>query len=160
MKQNFNFNFKYLQSIGSLSSLLNIISSKKNTRHRFGISKSRFNSRMISAMTFVKEGRPMMSHLLRVAYLLGGRLTPNWARICFSFIRELNRLKRSQGLPGVVLHLKACSVILQQVIAGYRIPDMTPLKVRVARSSTGLPRIIPSYQRKLIMRGDIRTIRA
>lgn len=59
----------------------------------------------------------------------------------------------------MVKHLKVASVILQQVIAGNKIPDLTSLGPRISRTKSGLPRFIPSYQRKLIREGNPMVIR-
>lgn len=119
---------------------------------RFSISKSRFDISKLYAMAFVKEGRPMVKHLSRVVYLLGGSITPNWVRLTKIFLKKVNHLKRKGGIPMVVKYLKVSSILIQQVCAGYVLPDITPLGVRISRSKSGLPRFIPAYQRKLIMR--------
>jgi len=126
---------------------------------RFSISKSRFDSRNILAKAFVKQGQPMVAHILRMIPSLGGQITPNWARITIRFLKQLNLIKRANGTKGVVLYLKTCSVLLQQVCAGYKISDIGPLGFRVGRSNSGLPSIIPSYHRKLITRGNTLVIK-
>lgn len=131
----------------------------KTKNLKFSISKSRFNTKHLQAMTFVKQGRPMMNHLLRLVPLLGGTISPNWARICRAFLQQINLLHKHQGAPGVVKFLKVASVCTQQVVAGYIIPDLTPLGMRISRSKSGLPRIIPSLHRKKIMDGDKMVLR-
>lgn len=59
----------------------------------------------------------------------------------------------------VVKYLKVMSVVIQQVSAGYKISDLTPLGMRISRDKSGLPRIIPSYQRKLMRSGDKQVIK-
>lgn len=126
---------------------------------KFSVSRCRFDSQKITAKTFVKRGQPMIATLLRVQLTLGGTISPNWARICSCYLRELNLLKKTNGIPFVVKYLKACSVILQQVVAGYKIHDLTPLGLRLKRSKSGLPSIIPKYHRRLICSGNVRVIR-
>jgi len=62
-------------------------------------------------------------------------------------------LKRDNGLPGVVKYLKVCTVVLQQVIAGHALSDCGLLGMRISRTHSGIPRIIPSRYRGLIKGG-------
>lgn len=75
------------------------------------------------------------------------------------FLREVNKLHKHGGVAQVVLYLKCAAVITQQVCAGYKLTDITPLKIRISRAKSGLPRIIPSHHRLMIMRGDYRVMR-
>lgn len=59
----------------------------------------------------------------------------------------------------MVKYLKACSVYLQQSVANQMIIDSTRLGPKVSRTKSGIPRIIPAQQRKLIRKGDRRVIR-
>jgi hypothetical protein len=132
----------------------------KTMKHlRFTISKSRFDSSNINDMIFRNEGRPMVRHLLSVVPLLGGVLSRNWAKTCLRFLKQLNQLHKHNGLPGVVKYLKVATVCTQQVVSGYTIPDLNPLGMRISRSKTGLPRIIPADHRKKIMSGDKMVLR-
>jgi len=133
----------------------------KNKRilRSFHISRLRFDADKINALIFVKEGRPLVKILLNSVIPMGGRRTSNWARIMVLYLRQLNRLFRAGGRPYVVKYMKACQVLLQQVSAGYVISDTGPLGCRISRDRSGFPRIIPSFQRKLIRRGDKRVLR-
>jgi hypothetical protein len=63
-------------------------------------------------------------------------------------------------LKGLVLYLKACQVLLQQSVGGYRVVDLSDLKVRPSRNRAGVPLIIPSGVRVLISRDrDISSIK-
>jgi hypothetical protein len=78
------------------------------------------------------------------------------ARFCF----RCNRIAYHSGLKGLVIYLKACQVMLQQVVGGYRVVDLAELKVRPSRNRVGLPLIIPAGVRVRISRDrDIRLIR-
>jgi len=133
----------------------------KNKRilRSFHISRLRFDADKINALIFVKEGRPLVKILLNSVIPMGGRRTSNWARIMVLYLRQLNRLFRAGGRPYVVKYMKACQVLLQQVSAGYVISDTGPLGCRISRDRSGFPRIIPSFQRKLIRKGDKRVLR-
>jgi len=48
-------------------------------------------------------------------------------------------MAKHSGLKGLVLYLKACQVMLQQVVGGYKVVDLTELKIRPARNRVGLP---------------------
>lgn len=76
-----------------------------------------------------------------------------------SFAFWFNRLRLGRGIKGVVLHMKTAQVLLMQSIGGDRVDDLTALKVRVNRSRSGLPRIIPVPHRRRIMAGDRTVIR-
>lgn len=71
------------------------------------------------------------------------------------FAKWLFRMYQAQGIRGVVLHLKACHVLLMQGIAGYRVEDISDLNRRVKRTrGSGLPRLIPAQARVRIRAGD------
>lgn len=125
----------------------------------FSISHRKFDSKTILAMISVKRGLPLVPTMLSSLYIDGGKVTPNWARVSKSYTKELNLLYQNGGPKLLVKYLKVCSVILQQVCAGYVLPDITPLGLRVSRSKSGLPRIIPAFHRKLILAGDKKVIR-
>jgi hypothetical protein len=126
---------------------------------KFRLSRIRFDASRIAAMISVKGGQPLVRVLIRALYPMGGVPTSNWARVIVRYLRYLFHLKKTGGIPQVVKYLKVASVILQQAIAGYKIPDLTPLGMRISRSKSGIPRIIPSYQRKLIRQDNFLVIR-
>jgi len=125
----------------------------------FKISKSRLGVIQLTAALFRKEGRPMLVHLLRQLYLLGGRPNRNWVTIVHNYLRFINKLHKHQGLPGVVKYLKVSGVYIQQVIAGHRLPDAASLGPKVRRCKTGLPSFIPIPHRINIRSGDPVVIR-
>jgi len=75
-----------------------------------------------------------------------------------SFIKEtqilavnLIKIRRDQGTKGLTLFLKSCSIALQQSLAGYRINDMTKVGPRISRNGSGLPRVISTNHRILMI---------
>jgi len=132
---------------------------KNLTNPYLAISKLQPDSNTISAMIFVKEGRPMINFLKTIIYPLGGNMSRNWVRTIVVYLRQLNSLRRKNGVAFVVKYQKACYVLLQQIISGHKLYDMNGLGLRVSRSSSGLPRIIPAYHRKLILQGNTLIIR-
>lgn len=121
---------------------------------KFCISKSRVHASQIGAKISLKRGQPLLQWILRSLYTMGGSVTPNWVKQSHSYLRKLNLLKKKQGSQGLVKYLKVASVITQQVCSGYVLSDLTPLGMRISRSKSGLPRMIPAQQRKLIMQGS------
>lgn len=59
-------------------------------------------------------------------------------------LTTLHHLHRTQGSPGIVKYTKGATVVLQQVIAGYRISDLSAIGPRFTRTRAGLPRVIPA----------------
>lgn len=135
-------------------SIKHLFNSIIHKNYKFSISKVRLDHKLLLAMISVKGGHPLVSVLLRSLYTMGGKITPNWARICTKFAYKLNLLCEKGGGPQVVKYLKVCSVITQQVAAGYRISDLSDLGMRISRSKSGLPRIIPKEHRNMILKGD------
>jgi len=125
----------------------------------FKFTKSNLGILDLSAAFFRKEGRPVIIHLLRQMYLTGGRPTRAGIAAISSFLRKINLLKRNQGIPGVVKHLKGSHVLLQQIIAGHKLPDTGLLGPRIRRGHQGIPAIIPPHYRISIMNGDTTVIR-
>lgn len=132
---------------------------KNNLKLRFTVSKSKFNVEKIHAMAFVKQGHPLLSVFNKIHYVMAGSPTRNWVRVFKLYLYKLNLLYKRNGTKGVVKYLKVCSVLLQQVVSGYKISDLGPLGLRVSRSKSGLPRIIPKYHRKMILSRDKKVIR-
>lgn len=69
------------------------------------------------------------------------------------FAKQVRQLYRQSGPLSTALYLKQCGVCLQQVYAGPPY-EHERLPVFVSLSRNGLPRIIPSFHRKVIMRKD------
>jgi hypothetical protein len=59
---------------------------------------------------------------------------------CFKYIKN-------GSVKGLVIYLKACSVILQQASGNHKLQSMNGLNVRFARTHKGYPRIIPMLHR-------------
>jgi hypothetical protein len=85
--------------------------------------------------------------------------TPSNMRAYMNFIKFLNKLYKSGGLPFVVIYLKGCSVLLQQSVAGSFYPSQSLNGVAIALTRGGLPRVIPQEMRKRIRARDAKVIR-
>jgi len=85
--------------------------------------------------------------------------TPSNMRAYIVFIKFLNKLYKSGGLPFVVIYLKGCSVLLQQSVAGKFFPSQSLNGVAIALTRGGLPRIIPIEMRSRIRARDAKVVR-
>lgn len=77
------------------------------------------------------------------------------------FARACVHIGMKQGRKGLVLYLKVCNTALMQALPGGFLSHSSREigKVAVARSRNGLPRIIPAFARREILRGNTTTIR-
>jgi len=108
----------------------------------------------------VKSGKALLSPLLRkVGRVVLGKLSRSWVLAVYHFCRYLRSIQATQGLKGLVKALKSSSVSLMKGLGREPRADMTPLGPRIARTSRGLPRVIPSQHRKMLRSGDRRVAR-
>jgi len=120
----------------------------------FKVSKSNMSKMDFNVLTFRNNGKPIVYHLLRLIYAIGGLPTRWRALSILFFLKRINLLRKHSGLKGVVIYLKACTVLVQQIIAGHHISDTRDLKCRISRTRSGIPRLISVYWRKRIRAGD------
>jgi len=112
-----------------------------------------------NGMVTRKGGRQLIGWFKQsILGLVDGKLGSYIGAIA-AFAFWFNRLRLGRGIKGVVLHMKTSQVLLMQSIGGDRVSDLTELKVRVNRSRSGLPRIIPVLHRRRIIAGDRTVIR-
>lgn len=105
-------------------------------------------------------GRGLIGILLEYVRGVRPRASKSVVRQVASFVFASYRIAKHSKLKGLVIYLKACQVLLQQSVGGYRVLDLSDLKVRPKRTRSGLPRMIPSGARRLIVRDrDIPTIK-
>jgi hypothetical protein len=74
-------------------------------------------------------------------------------------LRVFSRVACNSGVRGLVIMTKTCYVLLQQSLGGFKIQDVGELGVRVSRTESGIPRIIPAEARERIRAGDVRVIK-
>nr|QDH86606.1 MAG: hypothetical protein H4Bulk461084_000001 [Mitovirus sp.] len=99
----------------------------------------------LSAMLKVKLGRPAVVHVLGCVSLLGRRVNLSVVKVVITTLATYHRLYKHGGLKYLVIYLKACSSMLQQVVGGQRLHDLTPFGARVGRTHGGIPSLIPLY---------------
>jgi hypothetical protein len=112
-----------------------------------------------TGMIRVKAGRPLVNHLLKMTKLVTGSITNSLVKVIISYIRNLHKIQRKNGIPFTVNYLKACVTLLMQSLSGEKHESTRPLKVAVSRTNSGLPRIIPRLHRAKIKEGNIGYIR-
>jgi len=100
-------------------------------------------------MTTRNNGHAMVGLFQKVQITIVGKVTKMLTNVTTRYFKQLQKIARTQGIPGLVKYLKACSVALQQAIAGHK----TVTGTRVSRTKSGLPRIIPVQLRRLIRAG-------
>lgn len=106
----------------------------------------------INGLASRNGGRGLIGLFLEYIRAIRSRASKSLVKqVCvFSFF--VAKLVRHSGLKGAVLYLKACQVLLQQVVGGYRVVDLSELKVRPRRNKAGLPLVIPAGVRVRISR--------
>jgi hypothetical protein len=98
----------------------------------------------------LKSDSIMVNYFKTIKLILGGRLTFKSVQLMLPVIRRMQGILKTQGIKGLCLYLKVCSIYLQQALAGHRIEDSTLLKCKISRTRFGLPRIIPKSHRMIL----------
>lgn len=106
----------------------------------------------INGLVFRNKGRGLIGIILCIIRGVRPRSSKSVVKQVSLFSFRCYRIAKHNGLKGLVIYLKACQVILQQCVAGYRVVDLGELKSRPARNRAGVPLIIPAGVRVLISR--------
>lgn len=134
--------------------MLNLLQAYKNQRSWLEQVKRRYSWQFA-----VKRESALIGFLIKVSQLLLGKMSRSWVLAILSFSRDCMRLRRLSGTKGLALYLKACSVLLMKYCARQELKDLTPLKMRVSRTKSGIPRIVVPNHRERIRKNDIVVIR-
>jgi len=110
-------------------------------------------------MLRVKAGRPLVNHLKNMVLLVKGSITKSLVKVIISYIRFLYVLNKRNGSAFVAKYLKSCVSLLMQSISGPRHHSSHELGIAIARTGSGLPRVIPSVHRHHIRAGNTYYIR-
>jgi len=114
----------------------------------------------INGLVTRNGGRGLINILLEYIRGVRPRASKSVVKQVVCFVFSIAKIYKHSKLKGVVIYLKACQVLLQQSVGGFRVSDLSELKVRPKRTRSGLPRIIPAGARRLIIRDrHIPTIR-
>lgn len=97
-----------------------------------------------NAMLSVKA-RPLMAKLIRsMGYVVDVSFSNSKVRDVFVLTSRLAYLRRTMGLKGLTLYLKAAFVLYQQSLGGHVLADTAAIsKIRVSRTNRGIPKLIP-----------------
>jgi hypothetical protein len=101
----------------------------------------------------------LASVLRRLIALREGGLTRHWVLTAYHYGAYIVAQRKTVGVKGVVIYLKGCYVLLQQVAGGQVLDNPRRLGCAISRSRSGLPRLIPVYHRKRIIAGDKWTVK-
>jgi hypothetical protein len=99
----------------------------------------------------VKAGTALTNIFKSIKLIAGGKLTLKFSKESKILALKLNNIRKAQGIKGVVLYLKASSVLLQQALSQYRIKDCSSIGPRISRNGTGIPRIICRDHRLIML---------
>lgn len=80
-------------------------------------------------------------------------------KIILIFLRRCQGIFQTQGMKGLVIWLKANTVLLQQSLGGFRLHDVTELKCRPSRNLRGIPRLVVASDRALMRAGRTEVMR-
>jgi hypothetical protein len=118
------------------------------------LSSVRFKSVDVNAMTTVKGGTFWVNVIIRLLGPIGLSVTGPRVRATVTILRKFSFLASTQGIKGLVIHCKACSVLLAQASGGHNIKDSGQLNCRVSRTNKGIPRFILVADRVRLRNGD------
>jgi hypothetical protein len=105
------------------------------------------------------KGKSLVGRIIVFFGPLMGKMNRSNVKMACYFGFKVFRLLRSMGPKGTVLYLKACHVLLMQSVALDKVKDLGPLKIRVKRSRSGIPLLVPVLQRRLLLSGDAKVMR-
>jgi hypothetical protein len=123
------------------------------------VSAVRIRSVNVNAMISVKGGVWWVNKVVRLLPSIGLSTTGARVRAIVVILQKFSSIASSQGIKGLVIHLKACHVCLTQACAGHMIKDTGLLKSRVSRTNRGLPRLILAQDRSKIRQDDFQIIK-
>jgi uncharacterized membrane-anchored protein YhcB (DUF1043 family) len=95
-------------------------------------------------------GRGLINVFLKMVYAIRPRISSCTVKQVVFFSKKCYRLYKHNGIKGLTQYLKACQVLLQQSIGGYKVKDLSPLNCRPKRNRYGSPLLIPRISRPLI----------
>lgn len=107
----------------------------------------------------VKSAKRLVGLLVRSAPLIVGSSSVSWVKAAFGFARFVRVTIIHQGHRGLAIYLKTANVMLMRAVAGKGLGNSRSIGGAVARTKSGLPRIIPAGMRLRIKAGDSSVIR-
>lgn len=107
----------------------------------------------------VKSAKRLVGLLVRSAPLIVGSSSVSWVKAAFCFARFVRVTIIHQGHRGLAIYLKTANVMLMRSVAGKGLSNSRSIGGAVARTKSGLPRVIPAGMRQRIKNGDSSVIR-
>lgn len=117
------------------------------------VSETNQMSKFFNGMIGVKAGRGYIDYFKKVIIIIRGSPTASMMRALVVAVRNLHAIRKAQGNRGLVIFTKALTVILMQSVGKHKLVSTRPLGCAVSRTRRGLPRIIPSIHRQIILKG-------
>lgn len=126
------------------------------------LSAVRMKKSDVNAMTIVKDGAWWVKVVVRLLEPIGLTVTGPRVHAIVIIFRKISRIGSTQGIKGLVIYLKACSVCLIQALAGHRLHGESLTKglgCRISRTNRGIPRFILRNDRLRIRNDEFAMIR-
>jgi len=111
----------------------------------------------ICDMVLRNQGQALVAIFIRIYAALGGATTKGLVSGIKTTLANFSKIAASQGIRGLVLYLKVCSVCLQHYITGHI--GESPNEPRVSKTRSGIPRVFPLSIRRKIQSHSAITIR-
>jgi len=133
---------------------------KMKNQINFSVGAYQFNSKAANAMIAVKGGTPLVKVFVSLLTPLGLGVTSSRVLVVVVLLRRFYLIYKGQGIRGLVLYLKTTTVVFQQCVNGHVLTNVAPVSgVRVSRTNSGYPRIIPAIHREMIRQGDTKLMK-
>jgi len=113
---------------------------------------------VVNGMVQRNLGRPLINLFIRIGYSVVG-VNKSYVRVYKEYAFFVYKLYAKGGLKYVVIYLKACSVLLQQAAGGQRLSSTQLLGAAVARTKSGIPRVIPILHRRRILSRETKILK-
>jgi len=140
---------------------VNIVNNNEMLFSRLRVAHLRVSTRLINWRPDLKVWRHWVSSGISWARLVSGGLSRSKVIQVAYFAKWVGTIVSTQGVNGLVKHLKTAHIMLMQGVPGskLRVTSRDIGKTAVAAGGGGLPRVIPAYARNYIRRGDVSTLR-
>jgi hypothetical protein len=134
----------------------------KNNKNRGFVAKvyyffSSFKYASVNDMICRNAGQAFVAIFKRLLTTMGGACSAGFVYDIKVVLTKFSEIAASQGIKGLVLYLKTCSVCLQQHICGH--VGGSPNVPRVSKTPSGIPRVLPPRLRALMAKGHVVSIR-
>nr|WAY16587.1 putative RNA-dependent RNA polymerase [Rhizoctonia solani mitovirus 110] len=107
----------------------------------------------------VKAMGLLVGCIRRMLPAVGLRTTSPRVHAIVIFVSRCKSIYKAQGIKGLVLTLKALTVLTQQALSGMKLADALSVGARVGRNKSGLPSWILVQDRAKIRQDDFRVMR-